>query len=118
MSNISTIRTNPCEQVIECSLEVTVEDSGQLLIIPVHLKCVRPCKKMLVGVIIYLDDIPYSFKTKRIYTDSAQPYWCDYCSDYHHPSTVDVFAGNFEFVLDSTCCSQNITANVIANYIV
>lgn len=86
--------------------EVKVEDEGYVLRVPVYLNDVCPCRKVVVGVQIYVGGKLYATKVKKVFTGD-QPHCRRICEFY-----VDEF-----YFLFTDSCVGDIDIEVLAHYI-
>lgn len=110
-TNIKHIEFDKCTSIIKKNLQVVLSDDGKLLDISICLKNVCPCRKLMVGVLVYYNNKPYALKTKEINTDKACK--CCHCCCY----LKDICVEGFEFLFPSTICKHEIIIKVIAHYI-
>ncbi len=101
------ISINQCEESKEVIMDVVAKDSGSTLKIPVYLYNVWPCRKMVVGVTLFINGVPYATKVKKIFTGGRR--W--FC---HRIACI--FVGDFMFLMTDNC-NDEISFKVLSHYI-
>lgn len=87
------------------TINVTTQDSGRLLKIPVYLYNVSPCRKIIVGVKVYVNSKLYAIKVKKIFIPG-------------YPFSKKIrsyFVGDFEFLLTDHC-NDEIYFHITSHY--
>ena len=101
-----TIVFENCEIAKCIEKQICIADEGHLLIVPVTLCNVRPCKQVIVGVRICLNGEFYAMKTKEVFTGGRE-----YCREIKELSV-----GDFNFLF-TQACENEVDIDVIAHYI-
>lgn len=96
----------PCEVSKLVKQHVKIDGTGHMLIIPVCLRSVYPCREIVIGVQIYTDDSLYAMQTRKVFTGRRS--YCNKICNFH--------AGNFTFLFVDGCTSD-ICVKVFAHYI-
>lgn len=97
----------PCEESKLVEQHVKIDDTGHMLIIPVCLRSVYPCREIVVGVQIYTDDSLYAMQTRKVFTGGRS--YCSKIRNFH--------AGDFTFLFTDSCTTTDICIKVFAHYI-
>ena len=101
-----TIVFENCEIAKCIEKQVCITDEGHLLIVPVTLCNVRPCKQVIVGVRICLNGEFYAMETKEVFTGGRE-----YCREIKELSV-----GDFKFLF-MNAYEKEVDIDVIAHYI-
>lgn len=96
----------PCEDIKLVEQDVQIDNEGHMLVVPVCLRSVYPCREIVVGVQIYTDDSLYAMQTKKVFTGGRS-----YCS-----KICNFYAGDFTFLFADRYTSD-ICVKVFAHYI-
>ena len=102
------ISINQWEESKEVIMDVVAEDVGSSLIIPVYLYNVCPCRKMVVGVTLFINGVPYATKVKKIFTGGR--IWF-----FHRIACI--FVGDFMFLMTDNC-NDEISFKILSHYII
>lgn len=106
LKSVEDIKFNACEDIKCVETDVKIEDEGHLLRISVYLNEVCPCRKIVVGVQVYVKGKLYAMRTKEVFTGGHS-----YCRKI------------YEFYVDEFCflfteaCVDDIDIDVLAHYI-
>ena len=90
------ISINQCAESKNVFVNVVAENTGSIIVIPVYLYNVCPCRKMVVGVTLIVNGKPYATKAKKIFTGGHR------CCFFAR-SIGRIYAGDFEFLLTDNC---------------
>lgn len=96
----------PCEDIKLVEQDVKIDNEGHMLVVPVRLRSVYPCREIVVGVQIYTDDSLYAMQTKKVFTGGRS--YCSKICNFH--------AGTFTFLFTDRRTSD-ICVKVFAHYI-
>lgn len=96
----------PCEDIKLVEQYVQIDNEGHMLVVPVCLRSVYPCREIVVGVQIYTDDSLYAMQTRKVFTGGRS--YCSKICNFH--------AGTFTFLFADRRTSD-ICVKVFAHYI-
>lgn len=97
---------SPCDDVKCIEAEVHIDDEGHMLVVPVYLCDVCTCRKIIVGVQVYVCGRLYAMKTKEICTGG-----CPCCS-----RICQFYVGDFNFLF-TNIGTEEIDIKILAHYI-
>lgn len=106
MQSMDTVTFNDCDEIKSLEANVHIENEGQLLRVPVYLHNVCPCRQLIVGVCVYVNNRLYAMKTKKVFTGGRH-----YC-----PKICEFYAGDFLFLFDD-CFDKQIRTRILSHYI-
>ncbi|WP_252231925.1 hypothetical protein [Clostridium sp. ZBS15] len=89
-------------------INTSLEDTGKLLLVKVHLKNILYDKNLAVGVLVFEGPILRAFKVKEIYTGN-----CDGMCKYHDIKTPTYY---FVFADKEDCSKKDFSIKIIKNY--
>lgn len=96
----------PCEDIKLVEQDVQIDNEGHMLVVPVCLRSVYPCREIVVGVQIYTDDSLYAMQTKKVFTGGRS--YCSKICNFHAGTLTFLFADR---------CTSDICVKVFAHYI-
>ena len=100
------IKFDHTEDSKHLDINVATQDSGRLLKIPVYLYNVSPCRKIIVGVNVYVNQEIYAMKVKKIFI----------CGYPFSKKIRSYFVGDFDFLLTEHC-NDEISYHITSHYI-
>ncbi|AOR23693.1 hypothetical protein [Clostridium taeniosporum] len=109
-NNVKHIVFPKCCDSLNEKIKTSLDDTGKLLLVRVHLKNVLYNKTLAVGVLIFEGQDLISFKVKKLYTGC-----CYGMCKYHNIQTPTYY---FVFPNKDHCSKKDFTIKVVKNYII